>query len=86
MRRSERLGRGRTRDEDRVAAVPVLAEEGEEGVIGATFLLMACSARKQRRTATVNGARVTWLAQSQEHVTLDLGVMSSSLTLGMEIT
>ena len=27
----------------------------------------------------------TWLAQSIEHVTLDLGVMSSSPTLGVEI-
>ena len=30
--------------------------------------------------------RGTWLAQSVEHVTLDLGVMSSSPTLGIEIT
>ena len=28
----------------------------------------------------------TWLAQSIEHVTLDLGVVSSSPTLGIEIT
>ena len=30
------------------------------------------------------GAWGTWLAQSAEHVTLDLRVMSSSPTLGME--
>ena len=29
---------------------------------------------------------VTWLAQSVEHVTLDLWVVSSSPTLGAEIT
>ena len=28
----------------------------------------------------------TWLAQSEEQASLDLGVMSSSLTLGVEIT
>ena len=28
----------------------------------------------------------TWLAQLEEHVTLDLGVMGSSPTLGAEIT
>lgn len=28
----------------------------------------------------------TWLAQLLEHVNLDLGVMSSSLILGVEIT
>ena len=27
-----------------------------------------------------------WLAQSEEHVTLDLGVMSLSPTLGIELT
>ena len=28
----------------------------------------------------------TWLVQSVEHAPLDLGVMSSSLTLGIELT
>ena len=30
--------------------------------------------------------RDTWLAQSEEHVTLDLRLMSLSPTLGVEIT
>ena len=30
--------------------------------------------------------RGAWLAQSEEHVTLDLGVMGSSPTIGVEIT
>ena len=30
--------------------------------------------------------RGAWLAQSEEHMTLDLGVVSSSPTLGIEIT
>ena len=30
--------------------------------------------------------RGTWLAQSVEHATLDLGVVTSSPTLGVEIT
>ena len=31
-------------------------------------------------------SRGAWLAQSEEHVTLDLRVVSSSPTLGVEIT
>jgi len=30
--------------------------------------------------------RSTWLAQLEEHATLDLKVVSSSLTMGVEIT
>ena len=30
--------------------------------------------------------RGTWLAQSEEHATLDLGVVNSSSMLGVEIT
>ena len=30
--------------------------------------------------------RDTWLAQSEKHATLDLGVVSSSPTLGVEVT
>ena len=30
--------------------------------------------------------RGTWLAQSEEHVTFDMGVLSPSPTLGVEIT
>ena len=30
--------------------------------------------------------RITWLAQSVKHVTLDFGVMSLSSTLGIEFT
>ena len=38
------------------------------------------------RVSKIKNSRDTWVAQSVEYVTLDLGVMSSSPTLGMEPT
>ena len=34
----------------------------------------------------MEGSKGTWLAQSEEHATLGLGVMSSNPTLGVEMT
>ena len=56
------------------------------------FIICKCYFFKKKNTMFIylffksNMVQGTWLAQSVEHATLDLGVVSASPTLGVEIT